>query len=78
MLFDSGSYRLGLSSGSLERFTETYNFSTYLTYRDGLSPKSSALYFYGLIEFNSDQVRLNSHLEEVGVNKLFLNISQLD
>ncbi|TGL12988.1 hypothetical protein [Leptospira meyeri] len=67
MLFGSGSYGLGLSSGSLERFTETYNFPTYLFYRDSLSPEAKTLFFYGLTEFNSDQVRLNSHLGEVGV-----------
>ncbi|EMY62351.1 hypothetical protein [Leptospira terpstrae] len=50
MLFGSGSYGLGMSSGSLERYAETYNFPSYLTFRDGLSPESRALYFYGLTE----------------------------
>lgn len=76
MLFGSGSYGLGMSSGSLERYAETYNFPSYLTFRDGLSPESRALYFYGLTEYNSDQIQLNSHLGELGVQyALFKYIS---
>ncbi|MCW7462020.1 hypothetical protein [Leptospira limi] len=70
-LFGSGSYGLGMSSGSLERFAETYNFPTYLSFREGLSQETSALFYYGLTEFNSDQVRLNSHLGEMGVQYAF-------
>ncbi|PJZ85560.1 hypothetical protein [Leptospira harrisiae] len=67
MLFGSGSYGLGMSSGSLERYTETYNFPSYLFLRDSLSPEARNFYFYALNEFNSDQVQLNSHLGEVGI-----------
>ncbi|TGL23252.1 hypothetical protein EHQ47_05065 [Leptospira bourretii] len=72
MLFGSGSYGLGMSSGSLERYTETYNFPTYLFYRDGVSPEARNFYFYALTEFNSDQVQLNSHLGEMGVQYALL------
>ncbi|WP_108958032.1 hypothetical protein [Leptospira ellinghausenii] len=71
MLFGSGSYGLGMSSGSLERFAETYNFPTYLAYRDGLSAETRTIAYYLLTDFNSDQVRLNSHLGEVGVQYAF-------
>ncbi|XDD47494.1 hypothetical protein AB3N60_05245 [Leptospira sp. WS39.C2] len=71
MLFGSGSYGLGITSGSLERHAETYNFPTYLVFRDGLSTESRTFYYYALSEFNSDQVRLNSHLGEVGVQYAF-------
>ncbi|MGE8723010.1 hypothetical protein ACO2KH_17920 [Leptospira terpstrae] len=65
-----------MSSGSLERYGETYNFPSYLTFRDGFSPETRALYFYGLTEYNSDQIQWNSHLGEVGVQyTLFKYIS---
>lgn len=76
MLFGSGSYGLGLTSGSLERNIEAYNFPTYLIFRDGLSSDTRVLSTYGLIEYNADQIRLNSHLGEVGVQyALFKYIS---
>ncbi|TGL70974.1 hypothetical protein [Leptospira levettii] len=71
MLFGSGSYGLGMSSGSLERFVETYNFPSYLFFRDGVSTDAKIFSYYLLTDFNSDQVRFNSNLGEVGVQYAF-------
>ncbi|PJZ35864.1 hypothetical protein CH354_17475 [Leptospira levettii] len=72
MLFGSGSYGLGMSSGSLERNAENYNFPTYLLYRDGYTQEARGLIYYGLTDFNSNQVQLNSTLGEIGVQYAFL------
>ncbi|MCW7504702.1 hypothetical protein [Leptospira paudalimensis] len=71
MLFGSGSFGLGMSSGSLERFAETYNFPSYLYFRDGVSAEAKTVSYYILYDFNADQVRLNSNLGEVGVQYAF-------